>query len=373
MRKKMLFVFGTRPEAIKMCPVIKVFYQDTTFETKVCVTAQHREMLDSVLSTFDIQPDYDLNIMKKGQSLIDLSCAVLVELTRILKDYQPNLVFVHGDTSTTLYSTLASFYEKIPVAHIEAGLRTNQIYSPFPEEMNRCLVSKLASIHFAPTELNKQNLINEGINQPIFVTGNTVIDAIHYINNRHLTFHSSILQKIDFNTSKVILFTMHRRENIGKEMQDVLSALIELTECISNLIIVFPVHPNPKLHQIIQEKITKGNSRFILLDPVDYEEMILLMKKCYLVVTDSGGIQEEAPALHKPVLILREFTERVEGVESGSLKLIGTNRDTVLNEINHYLTNELSYNQMASSKNPYGDGNSSERILDDVKRMYGLE
>ncbi len=360
---KVLTVFGTRPEAIKMAPLIKKMGEHEQIESMVCITAQHREMLDTVIDLFKINPNYDLNIMKHGQSITDITVKVLRGMEDILTREKPDIVLVHGDTSTTFVGALAAFYQKIKVGHVEAGLRSGNIYSPYPEEMNRILTTNLASIHFAPTRGNYNNLIKEGIEpEKIFITGNTVIDALLSVVKNDYTFENNILNKMDYKNKKVIIMTCHRRENWGRPMENVFMAVREIVEENDNVEIIFPVHLNPDIHKPAK-RIMGERGNIHLIEPLEYEEFANLLNKAYLVLTDSGGIQEEAPALGKPVLVMREETERPEAVEAGTVKVIGTEKENIKRETGVLLNDLNEYNAMANSINPYGDGTASEKIV----------
>lgn len=374
--KKILIVFGTRPEAIKMAPLVKEFekYKEE-FQMKVCVTAQHREMLDQVLEIFEIKPDYDLNIMKQGQDLYDVTSRVLTELKPVLEDFNPDVVLVHGDTTTGFASSLASYYKQIKVGHVEAGLRTGDIYSPFPEEMNRKLIGSIATYHFSPTETSAENLRKEGINEGnIFITGNTVIDALKLVIEKIKTSESlknrleEIVKKSGYteNTNKMILVTGHRRENFGEGFLNICKALKQLAKDNKDVDIVYPVHLNPNVRKPVNE-ILKDIKNVYLIEPLEYEPFIYLMSKSYLVLTDSGGIQEEAPSLGKPVLVMRDTTERPEAVEAGTVKLVGTDFDKIIYEVEKLLNNTEKYEKMSKAHNPYGDGNACERIISILK------
>lgn len=370
--KKILIVFGTRPEAIKMAPLVKEFKKNNNFETKVCVTAQHRQMLDQVLEIFDIVPEYDLNIMKKAQDLYDITANVLVGIREVLGDFKPDIVFVHGDTSTTFSTSLAAFYSKIKVGHIEAGLRTFDIYSPWPEEGNRQLTGVLSTYHFAPTLQSKNNLLREGKqNENIYVTGNTVIDALKYV-LRRIEHQPTLKQKIKSNicnqyrldeTRKIILVTGHRRENFGQGFVNICEGLKELAQNNPNIDIVYPVHLNPNVQKPVNE-ILSDIENIYLIKPLQYEEFIFLMNQAYFIITDSGGIQEEAPSLGKPVLVMRDTTERPEALEAGTVKLIGCDKVTLVIEAQKLLHDNEEYEKMARAYNPYGDGNSCSRIVE---------
>ncbi|SHK51297.1 non-hydrolyzing UDP-N-acetylglucosamine 2-epimerase [Desulforamulus aeronauticus] len=370
---KVLTVFGTRPEAIKMAPLVQELNRRSDKITSlVAVTAQHREMLDQVLDLFNIVPNYDLNIMQEGQTLYDVTTRALSGLKDVLKDCNPDLVLVHGDTTTTFVAALAAYYRQIPVGHVEAGLRTHNKYSPFPEEMNRHLTGALAEYHFAPTQKSLQNLLQENINiDNIFVTGNTVIDALKATVKENYVFSDPLLNKIDFGSSRVLLVTTHRRENLGEPMRAIYLALKEIVETHPDVEIVFPVHMNPAVRRVVQEVL--GNlPRVHLIEPLQYEPFINLMQRCYLVLTDSGGLQEEAPSLGKPVLVLRDTTERPEAVEAGTVKLVGTDRQIVLSVTRELLNNPKAYQSMAEAVNPYGDGLAAKRITDFICHKFNL-
>jgi len=371
---KVLSVFGTRPEAIKMAPLVKALEKDKRFESIVCVTAQHREMLDSVLDIFNIEPQYDLNIMKHGQTIIDISNKVLSGTDKVIKECKPNIVLVHGDTSTTLNAALASFYNMIPVGHVEAGLRSNDIYSPFPEEVNRKLTGAISNIHFAPTKRNKMNLISEGIkDEKIHVVGNTVIDALLSVIDDNFVFENKILNKIDFKNKKVMLLTAHRRENWGKAMEDIFSSIVELVKNNSDIEVIFPMHKNPLIRELAHKYFDDIKESVYLIESLEYVEFANLMSKVYLIMTDSGGIQEEAPALGKPVIVLRTETERPEAVEAGTVKLAGVNKDSIYSKVNTLLNDKKLYEDMAQATNPYGYGDSCKKIIDILIETYGGE
>ncbi|NLF44660.1 MAG: UDP-N-acetylglucosamine 2-epimerase (non-hydrolyzing) [Syntrophomonadaceae bacterium] len=358
---KVMVVFGTRPEAIKMAPVIKELKKVEDIQTIVAVTAQHRDMLDQVLSLFKIVPDYDLNLMQKQQDLYTITTGVLNGLRDILVKEKPDLVLVHGDTSTTFVAALASFYERIPVGHVEAGLRTRNKYSPFPEEMNRSLTGRLAELHFAPTDTARENLLAEAVAAfKIWVTGNTVIDALLDTVRTDYVFPSDF-PRLDFDR-RLILVTTHRRENWGDRMRDIYEALLELTDEFEDIEVVFPVHKNPIVKDLAL-KMLGGRERFHLIEPLDYEPFANLMRKVHLILTDSGGLQEEAPSLGKPVLVLRDTTERPEAVKAGTVKLVGTNRQAIVREARLLLQDQSEYEKMAMAINPYGDGKAAQRIV----------
>lgn len=382
--KKVLLVFGTRPEAIKMAPLVKKFQKDSEFQTIVCVTAQHREMLDQVLDIFDIKPDYDLNIMKQGQDLYDITSRVLLGLRDVLNETNPDVVLVHGDTTTSTAAALAAFYKQIPVAHVEAGLRTNNIYSPWPEEMNRRITGRIATYHLAPTELSRQNLLKENVdNQNIIITGNTVIDALLWVVNK-IKSDVNLAETLQINIKnkgydidriedkrKLVLITGHRRENFGKGFRNICNAIKTLSIKYPNVDFVYPMHLNPNVRKPIAEifgndKDKSGNTFFI--EPLDYLNFVFLMEKADIILTDSGGIQEEAPSLGKPVLVMRDNTERPEALEAGTVKLVGTDYDKIIYEVSELLENEESYNKMSKAVNPYGDGSACERIVNFMKK-----
>jgi len=415
-KKRILLVFGTRPEAIKMCPLVKEFQKyPEKIETHVCVTGQHREMLDQVLNLFEVKPDYDLNIMKAGQDLFDITSRVLLGMREVLKESKPDLVLVHGDTTTSTAAALAAFYLQIEVGHVEAGLRTHNIYSPWPEEMNRQITSRIASWHFAPTELSNQNLLLEGISEAkIFVTGNTVIDALHWVldkisNNTSLNqtitlqlmnaglpayklkswrlYHSShrILPNSDQYSSeknislsrKMILITGHRRENFGDGFLNICMAIKELASMFPEVDFVYPMHLNPNVRLAIHTifgnldstKQNSSDSNILFVEPLDYLPFITLMNICDIVLTDSGGIQEEAPSLGKPVLVMRNTTERPEAVKAGTVKLVGTDKDTIVIETINLLCNDDYYNMMSNSNNPFGNGDACKKILSSINNI----
>lgn len=361
---KVMTVFGTRPEGIKMAPIIKVMENISEIDNTICITAQHREMLDQVLNLFQIEPDYDLNIFKPGQSLTEITMRALEGLEKVIMEVKPDVLLVQGDTSTVFAGALAAFYQKIKIGHVEAGLRSGNLYSPYPEEANRKLTGILTDFHFAPTNTNRDNLLKEGYPEDkIFITGNTVIDALQYAVKEDYKFQLPLLNGINYREKKVILLTSHRRENIGKPMENIFSAINQIALEYEDVEVVFPIHLNPKVREIAN-RIFKENRRVHLIEPLDYEPFTNLMAKSYLVVTDSGGLQEEAPSLGKPVLVVREETERPEGIEAGTAKLVGTDYNNILNEIDTLITDKKEYNKMANAVNPYGDGKASERIVD---------
>lgn len=368
---KVMAIFGTRPEAIKMAPVVRELLKHPEIETKVCLTAQHREMLDQVVDLFQLPVDYDLDIMKQGQSLYDITDRVLLGLKEVLEKEKPDLVLVHGDTTTTFSATLAAFYQQIDVGHVEAGLRTGNMYSPFPEEANRRLTSVLTALHFAPTETARQNLLKENQKDDhIFTVGNSVIDALLATVKKDYVFEDKELQDIEEH-KRIILVTTHRRENLGEPMRNVYRALRRLVETVPDTEVVFPVHRNPLVRQAVKE-VLDGVPGIHLVDPMEYEPFTNLMARSAIILTDSGGIQEEAPSLGKPVLVLRDTTERPEAVASGTVKLVGTDEDKVYNTAYKLLTDEVAYREMAESINPYGDGHTSERIVQAILYFYGI-
>lgn len=382
--KTILLVFGTRPEAIKMCPLVKEFLKiPNDFETVVCVTGQHREMLDQVLNIFEVKPDYDLNIMKQGQDLYDVTSRVLLGMRDTLKQVQPDVVLIHGDTTTSTAAALAAFYQQIPVGHIEAGLRTNNIYSPWPEEMNRQITSRIATYHFAPTPLSKENLLKENISEnSIFVTGNTVIDALHWVVNK-IKGSSDVVSEIKngllksgYDTDrlngdkKIVLITGHRRENFGDGFRNMCSAIKDLTAQYPNVDFVYPMHLNPNVRKPILEVFGKDLSGFknmFFIEPLEYMSFVYLMEKSHIILTDSGGIQEEAPGLGKPVLVMRNTTERPEAVTAGTVKLVGTDYNAIIDNVSLLLDNLIVYEKMSKAVNPYGDGKACQRIIEKLK------
>lgn len=369
---RVLIVFGTRPEAIKMAPVVNAFINDSFFETKICVTGQHKEMLHQVLDIFDIKPDYDLKIMEPGQDLETVSSKIILGMKDVFNSFLPDLIFVHGDTSTTFMSSLAAYYKKIKVAHVEAGLRTGNILSPWPEEANRMLTSVLTSYHLAPTEASKNNLISENIDHnKICVTGNTVVDAlfmaIEKINtNQDLSNQFNKTFNFLDNSKKLILVTGHRRESFGTGFENICIALKEVASNNSDIQILYPVHLNPNVREPVNKYLSDMDNIF-LIEPLEYLSFVFLMNKAYLILTDSGGIQEEAPSLGKPVLVMRDTTERPEAIDAGTVKLVGTNSSVIINSVEELINNEESYDKMSKASNPYGDGFASQRIVDFIK------
>lgn len=375
---KVLSVFGTRPEAIKMAPLVKALEADAFFTAKVAVTAQHREMLDQVLDLFEITPDYDLNLMKPGQDLYDITTKVLLGLREVLKEFQPDVVLVHGDTATTFAASLAAFYQQIPVGHIEAGLRTNDLSSPWPEEANRQLTGRLAHWHFAPTIRNQNALLTENIAQSqILVTGNTVIDALQMVvrkiessSDLRESIQNTLIQaglSIEVIGKRYLLVTGHRRENFGGGFENICAALAQLATKNPETHFVYPVHLNPNVQEPVK-RLLGGLKNVHLIEPLSYEPFVYLMQHAYLVLTDSGGVQEEAPGLGKPVLVMRDTTERPEAVEAGTVRLVGTNVDTIISEVQNLLDNDKKYKEMSRAHNPYGDGSACRRIIQFLKQ-----
>lgn len=369
---KVLTVFGTRPEAIKMAPLVHALAKDPHFEAKVCVTAQHREMLDQVLKLFSIVPDYDLNIMQPGQGLTEITCRILEGLKPVLESFKPDVVLVHGDTTTTMAASLAAFYQRIPVGHVEAGLRTGDLSSPWPEEGNRTLTGHLATYHFAPTETSRQNLLRENIaDNRITITGNTVIDALFWVRDRVLSdeaLRNELTQRYPFlaNGKKMILVTGHRRESFGRGFEQICHALAEIAANNPDVQIVYPVHLNPNVSEPVN-RILGHVENVMLIEPQDYLPFVWLMNRAWLILTDSGGIQEEAPSLGKPVLVMREMTERPEAVSAGTVCLVGTDSQRIVNEVTRLLHDESAWQAMSRAHNPYGDGQACHRILSALK------
>ena len=364
---KVMSIFGTRPEAIKMAPLVKKLNEEPQIRSVLCVTAQHREMLDQVLDLFGLTPDYDLNIMKPNQTLSMITANVLTGLDPILEKEKPDIVLVHGDTSTTFSAALAAFYHRIPVGHVEAGLRTYDMYSPFPEEVNRVLTGHLTSVHFAPTQRNADNLIREGIDpEKIIITGNTVIDALLEVADRPYEFEDETLKHIDFENKRVIAVTCHRRENLGEYMHNIFEAIREIAEDFEDVEVVYPVHMNPKVRAAASE-VFGGCANIHLIEPLSYQPFVNLMAKSYFIITDSGGMQEEAPSLGKPVLVVRKETERPEAVSAGTVKLAGVRRETIAALARELLTDRKAYDAMSKASNPYGDGTACDKILEALK------
>lgn len=364
---KVLSIFGTRPEAIKMAPLIKELEKRPEIESIVCITAQHREMLDQVLETFDITPNYDLNIMKQNQTLGEITTRVLNGLENVMKESEPNIVLVHGDTTTTFAGALAAFYNQIPIGHVEAGLRTYDKYSPFPEEMNRQMVDCLADMYFVPTMLSKQNLLSQNIKEEkIYVTGNTAIDAMKYTINPN--YNNKDLNWINKN-ERLILLTAHRRENLGNPMRNIFKAVKKIVNEFEDVKVIYPIHKNPKIREIANE-VFKDETRIKLIEPLEVFDFHNFLNNSYLVLSDSGGIQEEAPSLGKPVLVLRDTTERPEGIEAGTLKLVGTNENDIYEKTKELLTDNNEYTKMSQASNPYGDGNTSKYIVNAIIEKF---
>ena len=364
---KVMSIFGTRPEAIKMAPLVKELERRKGIKSIICVTAQHREMLDQVLETFDIKPDYDLNIMKQGQTLSDITSRVLHGLEDVIKEEKPNIVLVHGDTTTTFAGALAAFYNQVDIGHVEAGLRTNNKYSPYPEEMNRQMVDCMTDMYFAPTNLSKQNLLDENIDESkIYVTGNTAIDAMATTVKEDYTHKE--LEWVKEN-ERLILVTAHRRENLGDPMRHIFKAIRKIVDEFEDVKVLYPIHLNPKVREVAHE-IFDGCDRVKLIEPLEVFDFHNFINKCYMIMSDSGGVQEEAPSLGKPVLVLRDTTERPEGIEAGTLKLVGTDEKTIYEEAKLLLLDEGAYEKMSKASNPYGDGHASERIVDAIIEKY---
>lgn len=371
MKKRILVIFGTRPEAIKMVPVIKTLKEDDSFVTSVCVTAQHREMLDQVLELFSIIPDFDLNLMKTKQSLSNLTSSILKKLDEVINSFKPDLILVHGDTSTTFAASLSAYYSQTQIGHVEAGLRTGNLYSPWPEEANRKLTSVLTNYHFAPTKLSKQNLLGEGIDSDsIYVTGNTVIDTLFMTtklieNNKNLKKQFDKKYSFLDRSKNLILVTGHRRESFGKGFESICNALIKIAKN-DNIEILYPVHLNPNVQEPVN-RLLKGSPNIFLIEPQDYLPFVYLMTRSYLILTDSGGIQEEAPSLGKPVLVMRDTTERPEAIAAGTVKLVGTDENKICSEVEKLLNNDDCYRKMSQAHNPYGDGNAAAKIIEAIK------
>lgn len=359
---KVFVVIGTRPEAIKMCPLVLELRKHNMIECIVCLTGQHREMLSQVMEIFGIQEDYNLKIMRERQTLTTITTSILEKLEPLLTSEKPDVVLVHGDTTTSYAAALAAFYQQIPVGHVEAGLRTGDIYSPFPEEMNRLLTDRISSYYFAPTDQNRENLLAEGIRQNIYVTGNTVIDSFAYTVQKNYIFHDTALNRINYKKSKVVLVTAHRRENLGKPLRNICGAISCLSQEYKDLMFVYPVHLNPAVRETVFAMLSDAPN-ILLIDPIDVLDMHNLLARCYMVMTDSGGIQEEAPHFGKPVLVLRTETERPEAVIAGTVKVVGVEKDAIYQEAKKLLDDYSAYEQMARSVNPYGDGQASEKIV----------
>ncbi len=372
-RFKVMSVFGTRPEATKMCPLVRELAARESIESIVCLTGQHREMLDQVTSFFGVKADYDLNIMKAGQTVSSITCAILEGLGKIFADpaARPDMVLVHGDTTTSFASALAAFYAQIPVGHVEAGLRTYDKYSPFPEEMNRTLTSDLAEMHFAPTVQNKQNLLREGIadDDRIVITGNTGLDAFHYTVKKDYAFADKTLQSLDLTDGRYVIMTAHRRENLGQGIENICRAVKRLVEAFPDIKVIYPVHLNPAVRNTVFP-ILGDTERVWLLDPIEVTDMHNLMEKAYLCLTDSGGLQEEAPSFDLPVLVMRTETERPEAAMAGTVKVVGVEEDAIFAEASRLLTDRAEYDRMAKARNPYGDGTASKKIADALERYF---
>lgn len=365
---KVLIIFGTRPEAVKMAPIIKALEKDESFILKTCVTAQHRAMLDQVLRIFDIKPDYDLNIFQNGQTLTQITCRALTGLEGVIEEFKPDLILVQGDTTTVFTGALAAFYHHIKIGHVEAGLRSGNLYSPYPEEANRMLTGVLTDFHFAPTDNSRDNLIREGYDDnKIFITGNTSIDALQWVIDKNYRFEDEALNNVDFANKKVILLTAHRRENIGEPMENIFTAIKDIVDNNRDVEVIYPMHLNPKVREIA-ENILGNTEGVYLTEPLDYLPFTNLMAKCYLVITDSGGIQEEAPSLGKPVLVVRKETERPEGIEAGTAKLAGVDRETIYEYLDILINNTDEYKKMANAVNPYGDGRAAQYIAEAIKK-----
>ena len=364
---KVMSIFGTRPEAIKMAPLVKELEKRKEIESIVCVTAQHREMLDQVLNTFDIKPDYDLNIMKQGQSLADVTTRALVGLEEVIKKVKPDIVLVHGDTTTTFAGALAAFYNQVAIGHVEAGLRTYDKYSPYPEEMNRQMVDRLSDMYFAPTEISKDNLLKENIDESkIYITGNTAIDAMSTTVDENYTH-----PELDWINAgeRMILLTAHRRENLGEPMRHIFRAIKRVVDEFSDVKVIYPIHMNPRVREVANEVFGDAD-RVKLIEPLEVFDFHNFQNKSYIILTDSGGIQEEAPSLGKPVLVLRDTTERPEGIKAGTLKLVGTDEDVIYEETKKLLLDKKAYEKMSKASNPYGDGHASERIVDAIIEYF---
>lgn len=364
---KVMSIFGTRPEAIKMAPLVKELERRKEIESIVCVTAQHREMLDQVLNTFDIKPDYDLNIMKQGQSLADVTTRALVGLEEVIKEVKPDIVLVHGDTTTTFAGALAAFYNQVAIGHVEAGLRTYDKYSPYPEEMNRQMVDRLSDMYFAPTEISKDNLLKENIDESkIYITGNTAIDAMSTTVDENYTH-----PELDWINAgeRMILLTAHRRENLGEPMRHIFRAIKRVVDEFSDIKVIYPIHMNPRVREVANEVFGDAD-RVKLIEPLEVFDFHNFQNKSYIILTDSGGIQEEAPSLGKPVLVLRDTTERPEGIKAGTLKLVGTDEDVIYEETKKLLLDKKAYEKMSKASNPYGDGHASERIVDAIIEYF---
>lgn len=364
---KVMSIFGTRPEAIKMAPLVKELERRKEIESIICVTAQHRQMLDQVLETFQIKPDYDLNIMKQGQTLSEITSKALIGLENIIKEAKPDIVLVHGDTTTTFAGALAAFYSQVAIGHVEAGLRTNDKYSPFPEEMNRQMVDCMTDMYFAPTSLSKRNLILENVDEnKIYITGNTAIDAMATTIKKD--YANPELDWVKEN-EKLILVTAHRRENLGEPMKHIFRAIRRIADEFEDVKVIYPIHMNPKVREVAHE-VFDGCDRIRLIEPLEVFDFHNFINKCYMIMSDSGGVQEEAPSLGKPVLVLRDTTERPEGIEAGTLKLVGTDEENIYKEAKLLLTDKEEYDRMSKASNPYGDGHASEKIVDAIIEKF---
>lgn len=362
---KVLVVFGTRPEAIKMCPLVLELKKQKEIECRVCLTGQHREMLQQVMEVFQIKEDYNLDIMRERQTLTSITTNILEKMEVLLRTEKPDVVLVHGDTTTSYAAAMAAFYQQIPVGHVEAGLRTGDIYSPFPEEMNRLLTDRISSYFFAPTRQNSENLFHEGIEKNVYVTGNTVIDAFAYTVQKNYIFHETKLRQFDDMEKRIVLVTAHRRENLGEPLKNICSAILRLAQEYDDIMFIYPVHLNPAVREVAYTMLSEKDN-ILLIDPIDVLDMHNLISRCYLVMTDSGGIQEEAPHFGKPVLVLRTETERPEAVEAGTVKVVGVEENNIYRETKKLLDNEGEYRSMAQAINPYGDGHASEKIVKEL-------
>lgn len=360
---RVLTVFGTRPEAIKMCPLVLELKKHKEIDCKICLTGQHREMLRQVMEVFEIREDYNLDIMSERQTLTTITTNVLEKMDSVLRETKPDIVLIHGDTTTSFAAALAAFYQQIPVGHVEAGLRTGNIYFPFPEEMNRLLTGRIATYHFAPTRRSEENLIKENVSKYIFITGNTVIDAFKTTVKDDYKFRNLILQKVDYTKHRVILVTAHRRENLGEPLKHICQAIRQLTEKYPDIKVIYPVHLNPAVRETVYQ-ILSNNPQVELLEPLDVLDMHNLIVRSFMVMTDSGGLQEEAPSFGKPVLVMRTETERLEAVEAGTVKVAGVNKNDIFSLASELLSNPEKYSEMAKAVNPYGDGHASERIVE---------
>lgn len=370
-RIKIMSVFGTRPEAIKMAPLVKELARCPMIESISCLTGQHRQMLDSVMEIFDLKGDYDLDIMEKSQTLSTITTKTLLGMDRVIDEVRPDMILVHGDTSTAFSGALSAFYHQVPIGHVEAGLRTWDKYSPFPEEMNRTLIGDMAELHFSPTVSNAENLRREAIRGEIFITGNTAIDAMSYTVRDDYVFKTPLLNELDLDNKRVIAVTCHRRENYGKPMEDIMRAIADIVQLHEDVEVVYPVHLSPVVRECAQ-KYLSGKARIHLIEPIDVQEMHNLIARCYMVMTDSGGLQEEAPALGKPVLVLRKETERPEAIEAGTVRLAGVNYHDIVAMANELLDDKTVYAAMAKAANPYGDGFASKRITEAILWHFGL-